>query len=503
VAWFAAVARPLLRKPKSQSVFRPSKASPKGLAVAEPFWSAIHFSDLQSQLSTQGLIMNLNKVSMGVLALCSLAASPAFALTASTYSAANAMTVYVSGATAMDVGLENAALALCNPGTAHKYTITNQFVYLCTANPAKITISGGRTQLAVHKHSPGGSGNGVAPVNNSTPLPFLDLVKIASSCAAATGAATSIACTETSGLTTNAVAPLGISDMEPQFFGAAAGTYNNLLIEPLATVIFGMPVTTAAYQALQAAQGLTVGATDAANIPSLSQAQVTSMFTQEGQSWSALTGAVLADDNVYVARRASTSGTQKTYEAVIAKTVNSTPAGKSCYAGLPAFLSGPDVSTNAAATAACDGSNLIVNNSGSQQVNVCLVAHQTGGRGAVGTISTETPSNASWKHVRINGLLGNYTNVKAGSYTQYGDAALNTRVSPAIGADHATFKTAFKANFAIIGTPNPAFGDITTDDGKAGVLGLKKVTGVATDNKWTRTNDAGVIDNCRPARDDF
>lgn len=449
--------------------------------------------------------MNLNKVSMAVLALCSVAASPALALTAATYNPANAMSVYVSGATAMDVGLENAALALCNPGTAHKYTVTNQFVYLCTANPGKITISGGRTQLAVHKHSPGGSGNGVAPVNNSTPLPFLDLVKIASSCAAATGAATSIACTEATGtLTTNAVAPLGISDMEPQFFGAAAGTYNNLLIEPLATVIFGLPVTTVAYEALQVAQGLTTGTTNPADIPSLSQAQVTSMFTQEGQSWLALTGAVLpGDDQVYVARRASTSGTQKTYEAVIARTVNTTPTGKSCYAGLPSFLSGPDVSSNAAATTACNGDNLIVNNSGSQQVNVCLVAHQAGNRGAIGTLSTETVSNANWKHVRMNGLLPNYANVKAGAYTQYGDAALNTRVSPAINADHATFKTAFKANFAIIGVPSPAFGDVSTDAGKAGVLGLKKVTGLATDNKWTRTNDAGVIDNCRPARDDF
>ena len=448
--------------------------------------------------------MNLSKVSMGVAALCTLAASPAFALTAGTYAPASAMTIYVSGATAQDVGLENATLALCNPGTAHKYTASNQFVYLCTANPAKIVLGGGRTQLAVHKHSVGGSGNGVAPVNNSTPLPFLDLVKIAASCAAATGAATSIACTEATGvITTTAVAPLGISDVEPQFFGAATGTYNNLLIEPLATVIFGLPVTTVAYTALQVAQGLTPGATDAANIPSLTQAQVTSMFTQEGQSWSALTGAVLADDTVYVARRADSSGTQKTYEALIALTTNGVSTGKSCYAGRPAFLSGPAALDNTAVATVCDGSNLIVNNSGSGQVAACLNTHNTGSRGAIGTLTTEAVSTTGWKHVRINGLLPNYANVKSGAYTQYGDAALNSRVSPAIGADHTTFRTAFKANFAAVAVPHPAFGDVLTDAGKGGVLGLKKVTGLATDNKWTRTNDAGQIDNCRPARDDF
>jgi len=448
--------------------------------------------------------MKLSKLSMGVAALCSLAALPAFALPASTYNAANAMEIYVSGATAMDVGLENASLAMCLAGTAHRYTSSNQLVLLCTPDGTKIGGLAGRTQLAVHKHSVGGSGNGVAPVNNSTPLPFLDLVKIASGCAAATAAGTNIACTEVvTTLTTTVAAPLGISDVEPQFFGAVAGTYDNLQIEPLATVIFGLPVTTTAYTALQTAQGLTPGATDAANIPSLSSAQITSMFTQEGQSWLGLTGAVLADDQVYVARRAATSGTQKTYEAVIARTLNGTPTGKSCYAALPLFLVGPAALDNTAANTLCDGTFVTVNNSGSGQVAACLNRLNTATKGGIGTLTTEAVSTTGWKHVAINMKLGNYTNVKSGAYTAYGDAALNSRISPAIGADHAAYKTAFKALFAAVPVLHPAFGDVLTDAGKGGVLALNKVTGLTTGNPWTRTNDSGVIDNCRPARGDF
>lgn len=443
--------------------------------------------------------MKLNKLALGIAAVAGITTMPAMALTASTYNAANAMEIYVSGATAMDVGLENATLSMCQAGTVHKYTISNQAVWLCTPDGTKIGGLAGRTQLAVHKHSVGGSGNGVQPVNNSTPLPFLDLVKIASGCAAAAGAGTSIACVEAGAtLTTTRVAPLGISDVEPQFFGPAAGTYNNLVIEPLATVIFGLPVTNAAYEALQAVQGLTVGATDAANIPSVPETVMRAFFTQEGQSWSALTGATLADDTVYVARRADTSGTQKTYEGVIARTGNGTN-GKSCNSNLPGFVTGPEALNNTVAATLCDGSSLVVNNSGTGQVAFCLATHNTGGRGAVGTLTTELVNTAAWKHVKINGKIGNYTNVKEGSYPWYGDAALNTRVSPAIDADHAAYKTAFKTLFATQPILHPTFGSTATDDGKAGTIGLNSVTGQTTGNPWSRADSGGAIDNCRPA----
>jgi hypothetical protein len=450
--------------------------------------------------------MKLSKISLAVVALAGVASTSAFAqvqLKAGAYSAANAVNIYVSGATAQDKALDSAILSLCNAGTFTKYTASNQSVILCTPTAA-YGLPVGKSQLAVYKHSVGGSGNGVAPVNNSTPLPFLDLTKINTTCPAATAAGTQISCSlvaDTSTLTTNAVAPIGISDVEPSFFGAKAGTYNNLQSVSLATVIFGIPVTTNVYTALQTAQSLTAGATDAANIPSLSSGQVSTLFTQEGQTWSTVAGVSgLADDNVYVARRVDGSGTQKTYEAVIVRTANTTSTGKSCYGQLTPFLSGIEVVDNNAANNACDGTNAVINNSGSGQVAFCLAKLNASGKAAIGTLTTESVSTADWKHVRLDGLLPNYANVKNGSYAAYGDAALNTRVSPGIGTDHTNFKTKFFGAFGAQPTLHPAFGSTTTDAGKAGLIELNSVTGLTTGNPYSRQDASGNADNCLPAR---
>ena len=112
-------------------------------------------------------------------------------------------------------------------------------------------------------------------------------------------------------------------------------------------------------------------------------------------------------------------------------------------------------------------------------------------------------NTAGWKHVRINGAIGNYTNVKRGTYPWYGDAALNTRVSPGIDADHAAYKLAFKALFATQPILHPTFGSTATDDGKAGTIGLNSVTGQSTGNPWNRADAGGSIDNCRPALPTF
>lgn len=449
--------------------------------------------------------MKLSKISMGVVALCGLSAAPAFAITADQYVAANAMEVYLSGATAQDGGVQAAVTALCLPGTVHKYTATNQFAYLCNANSAKITLGGGRTQLAVFKNSVGGSGQGVAPVNNGTLLPFLEpsLINVGN-CATFVGggaAPTEVACVAGAIGAAVRASQIGVSDVEPSFFGASTGTYDQLNAVPLATVIFGVPVTQVAYAALQAAQS-TVG------VPTLTTAQITTLYTKEPTFWSSVVpGMVIpgttagTDDFAFVARRVDTSGTQKTYEAVIARTANGNSAGKSCYAKLPNFVTGAEAIDNAAAALLCDGTAVAVNNSGSGQVQACLNTHNAGGRGAIGVLTTEQVGTANWKHVRVNGVLPNYTNVKSGAYTHYGDASLNTRKAPnAPDADHATFLTAFKANFAVSPVLHSLFGSTLTDDGKAGLITLDSVTGTTGGNPWVRLDSDGVVDNCVPGK---
>ena len=482
--------------------------------------------------------MKLNHISLGVAAVVGLLSAPAHALLASDYTntsefSGNTLNIRMSGATAQDPGVLAATLRFCTAGSMTAYTISNNFVYFCTINTSTltgVTARGGVTpsKLALYKYSVGGSGSGVGFVNNATAIPFMDLTKLNTSCTAgsatadADGTATNLStyqvfsCTAaSSSVTTNALSYIGISDVEPAFFGSPS-TYSKLSSAGLASVIFGVPVTKNAYNALQAAQGLTVGSLTEADMPSLSQAQITSMYTQEGQTWAGLTGTEVnaADDTIYVARRASTSGTQKTYEALIARTVNGTLGARNCQSDVESFVSGVDALDNTAVNTTCDGSNIVVNGSGSGQVQACLNKHNDAGRGAVGVQTTETKVSGSSKFlfVKINGVAPTQANVASGKYAQYSDAAINLRTgatSPTASADnYSNFVTKFKAAFAdgaiinvINGAPQPF--------GAAGVMALDNLvspvpsadyTGASSRNPWSRQVGGTTLNNCQPGK---
>lgn len=475
--------------------------------------------------------MKLSNISLAAAALFGIAAAPAHALLASAYSntaefTGDTMNIRVSGATAQDPGLLASALRYCTAGSMTRYSISNNFVYFCTADTTKITPRSGATKVAFYKYSVGGSGAGVGLVNaGASNVPFLDLTKLNASCAGTSSTADvdgagplstfqDIACSGASGsLTTNAVSYIGVSDVEPQFFGPAS-TYNNLKAEGLATVIFGVPVTKIAYEALQTAQGKTVGGLTEADMPSLSQAQVTSMFTQEGQSWSGLTGASLANDSIYVARRADSSGTQKTFEAVIARTVNGTPGARECQASVDGFVSGPAALDNTAANSLCNGGNNVVNGSGSGQVVQCLNVHQTGSRGAVGVLTTETKQTAggNFRFVKINGVAPNHAGVASGQYTQYSDASLNTRIGATLptasAAGYSNFLTRLKTDFsdpAVISVINAG----SQTFGAAGLMALDVLettvptpdfTGASGRNPWSRLVGGSDLNNCQTGK---
>lgn len=477
--------------------------------------------------------MKFSKISLGVATVFGIMASPAHAILASSYTNASEFSgdtqnIRISGATAQDVGLLSAALRFCSAGTMTAYSITNNFVYLCTADTTKFTPRSGATKLAVYKYSVGGSGAGVGFVNDATPIPFLDLTKLAANCTAgsatadADGTATNLStytlfsCTAaSSSLTTNAVSYIGVSDVEPQFFGAPS-TYSKLNAAGLATVIFGVPVTKAAYEKLQTAQGLTVGSLTEANMPTLSQAQVTSMFTQEGQTWAAVTGTQVnaADDLIYVARRVDSSGTQKTFEGVIARTLNGTTGARQCASNVEPFVSGTVVLDNTAANVSCADGTITVNGSGGGQVQACLNKHQDGGRGAVGTLTTETLTSTAGKFrfVKVNGNAPTQANVAAGKYTQYADASINTRTGAtlptATAAGYADFVTALKTEFAspaIIEVINTGAGG-SQPFGASGLMALDNLvspvpaadyTGASGRNPWSRLVGGTDLNNCQ------
>lgn len=474
--------------------------------------------------------MKLSNISLAAAALFGIAAAPAHALLASSYTNASefsgdTMNIRISGATAQDPGLLASTIRNCTAGSMTRYSISNTFVYFCTPDTTKVTMRAGTTKLAVHKYSVGGSGSGVGPVNAATPLAFLDLAKVASSCVPSASSSVDIdgagplssfqditCAAATTAVTTATPSYIGISDVEPAFFGGPS-TYNNLASGALATVIFGVPVTKNIYEALQAVQGKTVGSQTEANLPSLSQSQITSMYTQEGQSWLNLTGATVADDTVYVARRADSSGTQKSFEAVIARSSNGTLTGKSCNPGAEFFVSGPDALNNAAAVTACDGSNLVVNNSGSGQVIACMDTHQAGGRGAIGVLSTEYKATAGGnvRFVKVNGLAPTHANVASGAYTQYTDASLNTRVGATLptasALGYSAYVSRMKSDFsdpaiiAVINAGSQLFGPsgLMSLDVLETTVPVADYTGAQARSPWSRLN-SGSLNNCQTGR---
>ena len=414
--------------------------------------------------------MKFRQIAIAAAACCgALASLPSLAITASNYTntsetAGDTLNIRISGASAQDNGILGSALSLCVAGTVHRYAISNNVVFYCTpdvgTNAGQITVPAGKTKLAIYKYSVGGSYFGVGPVNSNTAalgntlattgnqLPFLDLSLINANLTGATtttvtfnttlGSYTNVALSAASNaVTTAATTYIGLSDVEPAFFSNATA---NLTSNSVYALIFGVPVSLNVRNALQTQQGLTVGSDTEANMPSLSSAQLTSAYTQAGQTWAGIgvtTG--LANDAIYVARRVNSSGTQKTFEALIARTPNGQGGLKNCVVAdavqspLP-FLSGTNnldnTSTGDAATACSTAPVAVFSGSGGGDVRACLIAHNAASRGAIGILTTEDkPGTANWRFVKVDGVTPNQAQAAAGKVRGYVESFLSTRTS--------------------------------------------------------------------------
>jgi len=227
----------------------------------------------------------------------------------------------------------------------------DQNAYLCvlnTQNPALKGLAAGKTNLLLYKRNKGGSAQGVNPVVADAAIDFLKVDNAANCTKVSDGVVgtsfTKINCLQTEGnpALSNLVKPdFGMSDVDPaQFFGQntpsgfdpiTAADVSKLTVKSAATLVFGVPVTTKLRNAMQEAQ---FGKTNtcvtnaskretAACMPSLSSAQIASIFTGKLSSWKQLrlggTGNNLFDnaaaankpasDRLHVCRRTNGSGT--------------------------------------------------------------------------------------------------------------------------------------------------------------------------------------------------
>ena len=350
--------------------------------------------------------------------------------------------LYISGATAQENGLRNTLARMCVLGSLDIYQAANQQGALCTINKSVVTgaIPASVTKMVVYKSGVGGSGNGVTPVANATPLAFINMALLKAS---ATGApAVSYLGTGTNVISVSAVAPnapdtigvpgytrtnivlpsstspaftqnviteAGFSDVEPSLLGASGVQTARLNIVAPNVLTFGVPVTVTARNALQAAQGLSVASETEANMPSLRLDLIRSMYTGNITNWSQL-GATVADDTIYLATRVESSGTQRSFNVYV--------TGSACTPGLQAVVLGNSV---AADCGAVTPGGTVFAGSGSGDITACMAGHESRARGAAGVLSMEfVPGTASggtgYRFIKIDEYSPSSVNVVNGDY---------------------------------------------------------------------------------------
>ncbi len=494
--------------------------------------------------------MKRNSSMLAFAVLAALGAGNAQALTRAQYPAA--VKVYFGGATATDNVLEATLLAadgdgICDSvlGGVNVWRAANQRVVTCyatndnpvTAGQGFATRANGGTPIAFHKESAGGSSNGVNPLiavakGQAHSLRWLDVGGLANDCTATAVPATAntLAYTDHTGCTlvqtpadTAASATYdihgGISDTEPALSFPAPGADAALLTTvPGIQVLFGLPVTTALYRALQIAQfpagpctsdtdaALNVDSRDsAACVPSLEKQQASALVSQQIFDWNEFkgpTGAALtavagvtapADEFVRICRRVSTSGTQATFEALL--------LNQRCASGVAKFALPDDSSTVTDTVYSPNQFTLgsLVNAAPSSgNVRTCLGSANTNNYWGTGVLSTEVkladygagnastpPGGNGFRFVAINGAAPNLVNAANGTYDMFSENTVNRVKAGGTGAVTGqrlalvTLISNRLGNVDALNTINATF-NINAPWGQGGVLALSTVANPST-----------------------
>lgn len=418
--------------------------------------------------------MNLLRSTVAVAVATALGASAAHALDRTEY--ASATKIYFGGATATDNVLENVLIAadgdsICDPvlGDIDIWRSANQRVITCrvsndhpvTAGRGFATRTAGGTMIAFHKESAGGSSNGVNPLINvargqAHSLRWLDVSQLTNDCTtSAAGGGNLLTYTNHDACSNTALTAVdtagsaafdvhgGISDNEPALAYPAPGAdAARLTVVPGIQIVFGVPVTTALYRALQVAQfgdGSACDGSDAQNcVPSLDKNQIAALYTQQVFDWNnfvddngtslpAAAGVTPpADEFVRICRRVATSGTQASFEAVL--------LNARCVNGVQGFALPDDSSTiddTVYSPSQFAAGSLVNAGPSSTNVRTCLAAAHSGNFWGVGVLSTEVSDsnynngNAGFRFVAIDGAAPNLANVANGTYDFYSENTVN------------------------------------------------------------------------------
>ena len=359
---------------------------------------------------------------------------------------------------------------LCVSGTMDKYLSdestpgSSDRAFFCTLDSTKVSgLSVSNPKVLFHKRSAGGSGYGVAPVADRTPITHMVINN--GNCSLDANPNEYLCSITNSGDTVQQISDAGISDVEPALFvppnvpsGFGATTpaqLNKLAITSQVGLVFGIPVNTALRDALQVAQGLTPGAEDEANMPNLSKNQVAALMTGGIRKWDALKvgGTSLtavsgvtgpADTKVHICRRVEGSGTQAQMNANFLRVP--------CVAGAfsPLTSSNPVLGP------------IVTLNSGSGDVETCLDTANAANQWAIGLQSLEKNFLVGgvyphdYRFIKVDGAAPTLRNAATNQYFDWAENSIQWLKSGQTGAPSGDKLTILQK--------------IATDAGKPGIV---------------------------------
>lgn len=358
-------------------------------------------------------------------------------------------TLYISGASAQDKALKALVTNLCVSGTLDTFKdIANPAKkgkaytsYFCTIDASLVPGMSANKKVLINKRSAGGSGKGVQVVADGVAI---EAMNINNGNCSDNGDSTwdcDISGGVAGGDLFMQVSTAGISDVEPSMFTGPNVPPGDLAVTPaqvakmdvtsMNAVIFGVPLTVNLYEALQVAQGLTPGALDEANMPSLSSAQVNGLITGNIKKWDQLlvggvpltsaagvtppTGDMFGPNNVgplvHVCRRVPGSGTQAQMNAVFANSPCAAGVQPTALQGDSNPVFGPKIQEN----------------SGSGDVTVCMADQLAAGYWAVGVQSLEKVEPATFLFPKIDGVAPTLKNVAENKYKDWVETTIQWR----------------------------------------------------------------------------
>ena len=358
----------------------------------------------------------------------------------------------LSGATAADVQVQTYYSTLCDISTQDNYEFdgsgTDASAVFCTV-PASAGVFAADKNVLFHKQS-GGSIDGVAPVFNQTTVEAVDMT----TCTQVTANTGTVAGEYTCTATAPAAAMVGISDVEPELFTISANNEAGVQINldaprQVSTVnaqTFGVVASPGLRDALQAAQGLTVGSDEVQEMPSMSSDLIANLFSGKIANWSQLkdasglgidASAGLSNGAVNICVRTPGSGTQAQFNAYyMGNPCNYRGAGDAGYLGLDTSVDSNGIE-NDSPVILIGGlfpapGPYIHKNEGSSDMGKCVTNVSADNRWALGIQSLEKVDEGrtnrnDFKYLAIDGVAPTLENVAAGLYQNWAAMTIQWR----------------------------------------------------------------------------